>query len=243
MPRSHVTARNAWGRWVGTLEEVISITHRAMALVEEQSNAVSVNIRVEQPGLTLEYNDANELGQGITSRDLPRIREVGVLVLANTDEPVPLSVAITFDPTGLPAIHLRIAGPDRTAVEGIRTQLVERIDRGSRFPYTAGARVGGALAMITFPGLVIALLGGLVPDHLTNLLVEWSLLAGVSLLILVVGLALALIAAPWVLLFPSFEWLSEDGRTRWDRWHRRVWAGLAAITVTTVSGVLVALLT
>jgi hypothetical protein len=224
VPTSRFTATNHWGRWVGTLSEIASLATRSHALVADRGTPTEITITVEQPGLTLRYDNPDEFTSQTTRQDLADIETISVLVAQDQAHMGdPLTVTLTFRPKsslGEP-VRLRVSGPDRTIVEGIRTQLSEHIQRGHRFPGTSGRTIGSALALTVYCVVLPTLFSGAL-DSAVEPALDLPVLVGTGLFIGLLSAVLILIAAPWALLFPPFEWIDTDGRTRWHRWRKRV---------------------
>jgi hypothetical protein len=185
----------------------------------------------------LEFAQAQEFAVQTTASDLGRIRQIGISISDDADTEPGLEVGLVFSPraTLQDAVSLRVAGSNRTVVEGIRAQLKERLESGCRFPWVPGPAVAAAIA--AFLGIAALFLSavGLVYDATPESLkhTSWGAWAAVGTL----GLIVAVASVPWAILFPRFEWLGDDRRTRWDRWRRTTLIGLGAIATAVIASV------
>lgn len=243
--RKHFTARAEVGRWVGTLDDVALLMRQCRDLLRATSGgAGSGNVVVQQPGLTLEYEEPDEFGAETSERDRSRIRSISYRCSAARDEGRSTAIALEISPSGLGApVSLTVDGPDRTIVEGLRTQIAETMDDGRRFPGVAGGSIGiGISAVGGLVALALIAAGRLnawTPGYVERTGETWSALIVVG----TCALLIAVLAVAWPILFPGFEWLASDRRTRWDRSRRWVIRVAGAIAVSVVAGVIVALAT
>jgi hypothetical protein len=223
---------------VGTLQDVTTIAKHAGTLVSDRGTDVTIEITVEQPGLTLEFDEPDEFAKLITPADLRRVRAVSVWVSQN-DAKIndPLNVSLTFEPSSWSdsAVYLRVAGPDRTDVEGLRTRLVERLDAGRRFPFVRGGAIAGGIAAFLAILTLALLMAGPLYDWTPRRVKDMESALGGLVVAGAISLVIAILSVPWMLLFPKWEWLGDDSRTRWAKWRRRVWAA-AGVVATAVVG-------
>jgi hypothetical protein len=222
MARSQFTANVDVRRWVGSKGDMILLMASARGLLP----GASCQITVEQPGLKLEYDSPNEFDQQTTAADLHQITEVWALFFASGDDDG-ATVSIHFHPGKVrlsAPVSISVTGSDRTIVEGIKAQLGEIGGRGRRFPYTSGANIAGVIAGVMFVAWLVLNSTGTVYAWEPSGFTAWE---GVLVYLGV----LTLPSVPWLVLFPGFEWLTPDGRTRWDRsrrWVLRVVSGIIA---------------
>lgn len=238
MGKTQFTARVAMRRWTATLDDVALLIDRLLKVVARDGIDPSLEITVEQPGMTLEYDTTAEFKDQTTADDLQRIETIAAQISDNRERP--MTVALTVDTSHSDvALRIRIAGPDRTIVEGTRVEC----DEAARLGQRGGVWLAEAAAYISFPVVFILIIFAAVHEWIPHVIIHAGTVPATAFVIVCGALLVAVMVVPPLVLFPSFEWLSIDGQTRWDRSRRRVLQVLGAITLTVVAGLILAFLT